>query len=396
MGIQLISVSYQHAPVEIRKHFSYTKEAQETLIRTLVQTEEVKEAVLISTCNRTELYCYGAEEKTKRAVFDVMQKHLLQAAGLLEEEEVGTYLRFFQDQGAVHHLFQVTAGLNSMVLGEDQILGQVKMALDQAMEQKTSDVYLNTLFRYAITGAKKVKTKTELSKTSVSVASLAIKQAAKELGGLDGKNVLVIGASGKTGTILVKNLDSMKKAKIYATVRNHAMKHRGIDLQLLPYEERYAYMDEMDVIISATKSPHYTITKQKFLQAVKQKKKRVLLDLAVPMDVEMTLKEAEDICYYNIDDFERISEENNRKKLQEIKAADEILEEYEDKFHQWHLFKEYASVMEKTQCFLREEAEKKGMEYAIQKLFYQVRDSVEPERLEAFFQCLEKRNQDYE
>ena len=362
----------------------------------LVLTKEVEECILISTCNRTELYCYGNDQEEKREVFAVMQKLLLNAAGLTKEGKASSYLRFFQDQKASHHLFQVAAGLDSMVIGEDQILGQVKEAHEYGMELGTTGVYLNTLFRYAVTGAKKVKTETELSKTSVSTASLAIKKADQELLGLEGKKVLIIGASGKIGSIVLKNLQCVKGVSIYATVRRSSIGTHGLLFEQIPYEKRYEYLDEMDVIISATASPHYTITEQGFSNAITKRKKRVCIDLAVPMDIEKSVKDLDRVVYYNIDDFEKISRANNEKKQKEAEAAEFILDDYEAKFERWRIFKENDQVMQTITQFMMCENEKKDMKYAIKKLFYQVRDSADPKNLEAFFQCLNERNRQWE
>lgn len=394
MSIQLISVSYKHAPLAVRERFSFAKEARDKMMEELVLTKEIEECVLIATCNRTELYAYGNDEIGSSEVFAVMQKYLLLQAGL--GEEASSYLRFFQNQKAVQHLFRVAAGLDSMVIGEDQILGQVKDAMEGAMEIGTTGVYLNTLFRYALTGAKKVKTETTLSKTSVSTASLAIKKAAQELDGLEGKRVLIIGASGKIGSIVLKNLQSISGVEIYATMRQTKMNHHGICFKEIPYEERYEALDAMDVVISATASPHYTITEQGYKRAVKTKKKRVLIDLAVPMDIEKSIKEEQSISYYNMDDFLRISKENNERKKKAAKEAGFILEDYEAKFERWRIFKENDSVMHTISRFMEAEGNRKNIEYAVWKLFYQVRDSVEPKELENFFASLRERNEQWE
>lgn len=396
MSIQLISVSYQYAPLNIREQFAFPTDIQAKLMERLVVTKEIEESILVSTCNRMELYCYGNDDYDSGDVFAIMQKYLLELSHLEKEAGVSRYLRFYQGQKASHHLFQVAAGLDSLVIGEDQILGQVKDAHEQAMNLGTTGVYLNTLFRYAVTGAKKVKTDTDLSKTSVSTASLALKAALSEFGSLDGKKVMIIGASGKIGSIVLKNFQSIKGVNLYATMRQQKIRSHGLQFLSVPYEERYDYIDEMDVLISATSSPHYTITKQQFSHAVKQQKKRVLIDLAVPMDIEKSLQDVEGIVYYNIDDFERIAKANNEKKIKEAKAADLILEDYEEKFEQWRIFKNNGKVMDVICDFLEREGEKKGMEHAVRKLFYQVRDSALPEELETFFGCLKERNQQWE
>ncbi|MDO4942101.1 MAG: glutamyl-tRNA reductase [Lachnospiraceae bacterium] len=396
MSIQLIGVSYQYAPINIREKFAFSKEEQQRIMEHLIMKKEIEECILVSTCNRTELYCYGNDQSGRREVFSVMQKELLADTGLENEKDVSTYLRFYQDQKASGHLFRVAAGLDSMVIGEDQILGQIKDAHEQAMHLGTTGVWLNTLFRYAVTGAKKVKTDTELSKTPVSTASLAIKAAAEALGGLSGKKVMVIGASGKIGSIVLKNLAAINDVEIYATTRRTNLRHRGIVFTQVLFEDRYQFFDQMDVIISATSSPHYTITKRKFEEHISTKKQRVLIDLAVPMDLEKSVREINGVHYYNIDDFESIAELNNEKKKKEAEAADLILEDYEDKFEQWRIFKNYMKTMDVVCDFLEKESCKKGIEHAVRKLFYQVRDSAAPEGLECFFRSLEERNKQWE
>lgn len=397
MSIQLISVSYQYAPLNIRERFAFTEEDRQRIMEQLVAHREIKECILLSTCNRTELYCYGSDQTDSGENFHIMQKELLKNAGFGKEDDVSRYLRFYQKQKASHHLFQVAAGLDSMVIGEDQILGQIKDAHECAMALGTTGVYLNTLFRYAVTGAKKVKTDTELSKTPVSTASLAVKAASEHFGGLCGKKVMVIGASGKIGSIVLKNLACLDGVQLYATTRRESLRHHcGGECVYVPFSDRYAYFEEMDVIISATASPHYTIIKQKFEEQLQTEKQRVLIDLAVPMDIEKTVGEVKGVVYYNIDDFEFISRRNNEKKRKEARAADRILVDYEEKFEQWLIFKKNGKTMDVVCRFLEEESKKKGMEHAVRKLFYQVRDSASPEALDLFFQSLKERNRQWE
>ena len=216
MGIQIISISHKIAPLHIREMFAFSKEQQEDMMRKMTEHLEVSECVVLSTCNRTEMYVYS-ESESKGYVFNLMEEVLLEAAGATDEEEVGNYLLFFHGKKAIHHLFDVAAGLDSMVIGEDQILGQVKTAHQQARNIGTTGVYLNTFFRMAVTGAKKVKTDTDLSRTSVSTATLAIKVAEETLGSLKNKRVMIIGATGKIGGIVLMNLLSLGEAEIYVT-----------------------------------------------------------------------------------------------------------------------------------------------------------------------------------
>lgn len=208
MGISLISISHQNAPLAIRELFAFSESVQEDLMRQMLEREYALECVIISTCNRTEVYTYSERRESN---FTDMQNLLLEFAEASEVENMGEYVRFYSGPGAVKHLFHVAAGLDSMVMGEDQILGQVKRAHEQARKIGTCDVYLNTLFRYAVTAAKKVKTETDLSRTTVSTATMAIKAAEQVLGTLYGRKVMLIGASGKIGSVVLKNLQCIEE-----------------------------------------------------------------------------------------------------------------------------------------------------------------------------------------
>ena len=155
MGISLISISHRVAPLAIRELFAFPEEQQRELMRQAVERGIATECIMISTCNRTEIYTYSDREESN---FTRVQELLLEFADAADVENIGDYIRLYSDTGAVAHLFRVAAGLDSMVMGEDQILGQVKRAHDQARKTGTCGVYLNTLFRFAVTAAKKVKT----------------------------------------------------------------------------------------------------------------------------------------------------------------------------------------------------------------------------------------------
>ena len=365
MDISLISISHKNAPLEVRARFAFPVEAQEELMRQVIARNIAEECVFISTCNRTEIYTYHACPGSN---FIKMQALLFEFAGIQVEEEMGDYVRMYQGSKAIKHLFHVAAGLDSMVMGEDQILGQVKRAHEQAHQIGTCGVYLNTLFRYAVTAAKKVKTETDLSRTTVSMATMAIKAAEQGLGTLHGKKVMLIGASGKIGGVVLKNLQCIEGAKVCITSRNMSQvkedHHHRITYQVMEYDNRYELMDEMDVIISATASPHYTVTYGKLSKVLKTEKPRVLIDLAVPIDIE--------------------------KKQHEVQAADQILAEIQKDFERWMVFQLSLPKIEQLKKRMLEEAEKKGFERAIDKMLYKLRDHSEPSELYAFFSHMEE------
>lgn len=387
MGISLISISHQNTPLAIRELFAFPEKVQVDLMEQMLERGYAQECVMISTCNRTEVYTYTERDESN---FTDMQNLLLEFAEASETEDIGDYVRFYSGTKAVRHLFHVAAGLDSMVMGEDQILGQVKRAHEQARQAGACDVYLNTLFRYAVTAAKKVKTETDLSRTTVSTATMAIKAAEQAFGSLHEKKVMLIGASGKIGSVVLKNLQCIEGVQVYITSRNMQQAredhHHKITYQVMEYENRYALADEMDVIISATSSPHYTLTYEKLAKSLRTSKTRVLVDLAVPIDIEEKTEWLPGVRRYDIDNFRELAKANNEKKQHEVLAADQILEEVQLDFERWMVFQQALPEISQMKTWMLQEAEKKGFEKAIDKMFYKIRDHSNPEDLRIFFQ----------
>lgn len=404
MSIQLLSVSHKAAPLEIRQLFAFSLSQQIQLMRALKEDGQIKEVVVLATCNRTEVYVYS-EEENERIIYDKMMDIVTRFA--LENYEnsndtiyLSEYYRLYHGEKAIHHLFAVAAGLDSMVIGEDQILGQVKRAHEFAREQGMCGVYLNTFFRYCVTGSKRVKTETELSKTSISTATLAVKALQEQLGSLQGKNIMIIGASGKIGSIVLKNLQSIGGMHLYMTMRGvNAIKkeekidcthlsHVGATYEIIPYEERYHYIAKMDGIVSATASPHYTITEAHF-KKYHTGKKTVFVDLAVPMDIEHKIQELEGTICYHMDDLQNAAKDNNERKKEEAKYAKKILKDYETQFKKWFLFQRSLQTVHTVIDHLTKTIEQKGSKKALSQFFYQMREDVDPEQLEVFLQAME-------
>lgn len=404
MSIQLLSVSHKAAPLEIRQLFAFSKEEQIQLMKALKQEEQIQEVVVLATCNRTEVYVYS-EEKNERVIYDKMMDCVTNFALKGEENPneamsyLSEYYRLYHGEKAIHHLFVVAAGLDSMVIGEDQILGQVKRAHELAREQGMCGVYLNTFFRYCVTGSKRVKTETELSKTSVSTGTLAVKVLQEQLGSLDGKNIMIIGSSGKIGNIVFKNLQSIGGMNLYITMRgiSAVKKENKTDCiygnyakapyEIIPYEERYHLINRMDGIISATASPHYTITKAHF-KKYHTGRKTVFVDLAVPMDIEHKVQELENVVCYHMDDLQNAARENNERKQEEARYAKEILKDYETKFKKWFLFQRNLKTVEAVIDHLKHAVEQKGAKKALSQFFYHMREDVETEQFEQFLKAM--------
>lgn len=342
MNIQLLSISHKTARASLRGRFVFDSEQTKDILKQLTEPDGqqentgIEEAVLISTCNRTELYCSGTPENQN---FIRMQHVLLAAAGIEKNSETHMAaldaFRRFSDKNAIHHLFCVAAGLDSAVLGEDQILGQVRNAYFLAMESGYTKTTFHCLFQSAITAAKRMKTDTILSKSSISTAGLALKTAMECQQDLPVKNVMIIGASGKIGSIVLKDALDFQGLNIFITAR-HELPHplHGQDMRytVIPYEKRYEYMPDMDIVISATASPHYTVMKEHFLAQNPPVKKRVFFDLAVPADIEPEMSQVPETVCYSMEDMQELARQNNAAKLEALPKAKAILSKYEEQF----------------------------------------------------------------
>ena len=394
MSIQLVSISHKTAPLHIRALFAFDAQTQTALMEKIRSLPLIEECVVIATCNRTEIYTYSSVKDSEREIFEWIRKMLARTVGTAHD--ISGVLRFYYGPGAEHHLFEVACGLDSMVIGEDQILGQVKNAYQKAMAQHMCGTYLNAFFRYAVTAAKKVKTDTRLSKTPVSTASVCIKAAQDYVGRLEHKKVLLIGATGKIGGIVAKNLMSDYKPQLYVTargagkVRQIREDHRGYTYTEIPYERRYDFIGEMDVVISATASPHYTLTREKVSKCITPGKRMAFMDLAVPPDIESSIGELPGVGCFNIDDFAKTARENNEKKLREAGAAKTILETYETEFKKWMLFQQALPDIRRVKESVASDCETKGIDRAVSRLFFKIRENADVDTLERFLKCLER------
>ena len=332
MELLAVSISHENTPISIREKVSFTKKKQAEILKYIKQNI-AEECVLLSTCNRCEFYLAGYNMKDK----------FIDCLVSLTDEFVKKYISIYEGDDCSRHLALTASGLKSMILGEDQILGQVKDAHEFAKEHLCCGKYLNTLFRISVTGAKKVKTETLLSKTPVSAATIAIKQCQNILGTLNSKNILIIGASGKTGSIVLKDLLSLDGVNIYATSRTHDGIINHIDGAItVDYDKRYDNLDMYDAVISATSSPHIVLEKSRTKKAIKTCKKRVFIDLAVPRD--------------------------NRIKQQEIIKAEKILQKYIDEFRIWKLFSESETLFKSAENKIENESEKNTFRHKIYNL----------------------------
>lgn len=362
-----ISVSHKLAPVEIRQRYAFSKQEIECYIKSLNIP-----CVVLSTCNRVEIYYGCGIEK-----LDYVEKSLSDFKKLDYNKK---YISLFEGRGAILHLYKVACGLESAIVGEDEILRQIKDAYYMAMEYIDTGLELNTLFKGAITCAKKIKTDTLISKTAVSIGTLVASFVSEH----KAKNVLIIGGSGYTGGIVMKNILSAGGVEISATVRRHNSVTSCFDenIKIVPFEDRYTAVNNADIIISATTSPHYTITYDELKKTYIQDRKRIFIDLAVPRDIDKAITELENTELFDIDYFKTIKEKNTKLKLREIDRAAILAEQLADEAEKELYFHSVLPQLNELAM---------GIEYnGAKRLIYAVRDEFSYDEFKHFIDVLQK------
>ena len=321
-----ISVSFKKTPLPVRQRFAFSKEEQEHFLFRLMEKQEITGGVVVSTCNRSELYFTGTKENVDEV------ENQLSLVKTIEKEQIKKYGLYYQGKKAVQHLFRVVCGLDSMVLGEDEILHQVKEAYLFAKSNGYTNGELNIIFQSAFNCAKLSKNKTRLSSTPLSVGTLTAKVVEEYLKAETGKTnqrVLVIGATGKIGSIVAKDLLA-KGILVMGTSRKRCSAEgtflwQDNHMEWLDFEHRYDVVDKVMAIVSATASPHYTLTKEEFFQHTKRKKRYLLIDLAVPYDIDKQLGAEEKITLLDVDYFKALAKQNNTIRIGELEKAESIL-----------------------------------------------------------------------
>lgn len=355
-----LSINYKRADAELRGRFAFSADEREALLCRL-RDAGIHYGVVLCTCNRAELYFSADGDGFVRTAIRVFSE----AAGV-DTESVSEYIRIYMGSSAVRHLFRVACGIDSMIIGEDEILGQVKAAYREAADTGHTAFELNTIFQAAVSCAKRIKTETPLSRTPVSSATLAANEAAA-IG--EKVRALVIGASGSIGSSVLKNLLAHKNVTA-AAVRSRSGGTRAFEnVTYIDYADRYDYIRSADCVISATSSPHYTLTCRELKKCLDGRKKLLLIDLAVPADIEPSAGELSGVRLMDIDSFRKLAEQNNAIRRSSAEEAEEMivceLEELENRM----LFHDFLPYMEKC----RTAADRLTFE----ELIYRMRDSLD-------------------
>ena len=322
MSLHVLGINHQTAPVALREKVAFAQDGLSAALASLRALPQVREAVLLSTCNRTELYAHTDDDD--RALADWLASH--PDTG----HDLHNYLYRHHDGEAVRHLFRVATGLDSLVLGEPQILGQVKQAWAASREAGALGGQLDRLFQQAFATAKRARTDTRIGANPVSVASIAVRLAQDSVARLSESTVLLIGA-GETIELAARHLVEARTQRLLIANRTltHAQdlatRHGGV---ALPLAELDRHLAEADIVISATASRTPVLQRAQVEHALRLRRHRpmLLLDLAVPRDIAADVSGLRDVFLYTVDDLERAIEDNRRSRREAAEQAEAIVE----------------------------------------------------------------------
>jgi glutamyl-tRNA reductase len=334
-GLLALGISHRTAPLELRERLALTEGRAVGVLGELTSSEQVREAAALSTCNRTELYLVVADPvEAESAALGALARQ----AEIRPTELVG-HLYSLRSSDAARHLFRVTAGLDSMILGEAEIQGQVKRAYELALVEGATGPILNRLFRGALAAGGRARDETGISRRGVSISSVAVELAQRTLGDLAERRVLVIGA-GETAELVARALVARGVTTVFIANRRY---DRAIGLaqrfggRAVRFDELPAQLEAADIVVSATNSPHHIVERDDLSQVMRQRGGRPLLivDIAVPRDVDPACGELPGVSLHDVDDVQQIVATNTGEREAEARRAEQILAAELERFEQW-------------------------------------------------------------
>lgn len=334
MHLTLVGLSHKTAPIEIREKLTFPASCQAEALGALARCEEVSEAVILSTCNRTEVYAVTVGE----GGVDVVTRFMCEFHGL-PESDVVPYLYSSEGKTVVRHLFRVVASLDSMVLGEAQILGQVKEAYDHAFCNGATGRVFNKLFRQSFEVGKRVRTETAIGESAVSISYAAVELARKVFDTIEGRTILVIGA-GKMSELTAKHLVSNGVRDVLVANRTY---ERAVELaerfsgRPIRYEDLFDRMRDVDIVISSTAATEFVVRRDDVAAVMRRRHRKplFLIDIAVPRDIEPSANDLANVFLYDVDDLSGVVTSNLEEREREAHQAESIIDEEIGAFGRW-------------------------------------------------------------
>jgi glutamyl-tRNA reductase len=340
--VEIIVVGLNHntAPIEIREKLAFNDHQLREGLAHLICYPGVQEGLILSTCNRVEVY--AVVDQVQDGFHQVQQFMVNHGAGASDEalsQAISKSLYFHSNTEAIRHALRVTASLDSMMVGEPQILGQVKEAFEAALHQKATGVVLNKLFKKAISVAKRVRTETQIAENAVSISFAAVELAKKIFGSLTDQEVLLIGA-GEMAELAVRHLVSAGIRHLMITTRTY---HNAVELAKqfggvpIHFEEFPRQLSRADIILCSTGAAHYVIQHDHVAEAIQHRKNRpiFLIDISVPRNIDPQVNRIDNVYLYDIDDLQSVVDANVQERQQEALKAEEIVDEEINSIQRW-------------------------------------------------------------
>ncbi len=336
MNIIVVGLSHKTAPVEIRERLAVPESRLGEALSRLCSYSGIREGIVLSTCNRVEVYAVVEQLESGYAR---VQEFLADTHLSLSSEQLTPHLYWHADDRAIGHLFRVAASLDSMIVGESQILGQLKDAYEVALAHKSSGVILNKVVKKAISVAKRVRTETKIAETAVSVSYAAVELAKKIFSNLREKTVLLVGA-GEMAKLAATHLIANGVQHVMITTRDP---HNALDLAKrfhgvsIPFDEFRSEIAAADIILCSTGASHYLIRTEDVQRAVRQRMNRpiFLIDISVPRNIEPSVKDVDNAFLFDIDDLEMRIEQNREERQREALRAERMVEDEVGVIGQW-------------------------------------------------------------
>ena len=335
MHIVIVGLSHKTAPVEIREKLAFAPTAMERPLRQMLELPTIAEGLIVSTCNRVEL-C--AATKEPEAAIAALRRFLAEYHEV-PPEEINGKLYNYQGEEAIRHLFRVSSSLDSMVLGEPQILGQIKTAYGYAAEFRTCGLILNRFLHKAFSVAKRVRTETAIASNAVSVSFAAVELARKIFDRLDNKGVMIIGA-GEMCELAALHFVANGVSKVLVTNRTFERAEKlAAEFQgkAIPFEDFVDHLAEVDIVMTSTGAPNFILGQRQMEEVLKRRKNRpmFLIDIAVPRDIDPKVNKLDNAYLYDVDDLQGVVQANLKERQKEASKAEAIVEQEIGQFHQW-------------------------------------------------------------
>jgi glutamyl-tRNA reductase len=327
MSVVVIGLSHRTSPVELRERFAFSEEQIPGALKSLRDSGIATEATILSTCNRVEIY--AATSLAVEQAFAELKKFLVVHHAF--EGYVDKELYSLAEPQSLHHLFKVASGLDSMVIGETEIFGQLKQAYEIALLHQHTGARLNRAFQRAFNVAKHIRTETNIQRGSVSVMSAAVELAEKIFSSLAQHEVLVIGA-GETSEKTARALQSRGVKKIAVTNRSPERAEalaKELGGRTVPFESWTQEFERIDIAISSTAAPHHILDRATLEPLMRRRKNRplLLIDIAVPRDIDPAVNKLDNVYLYNVDDLQLIADDYLKLRLEEVARCEKIIAE---------------------------------------------------------------------